>query len=257
MTAAVDPLSAVHRSARLGAGCAIGPFCVVEEDVEIGDGCVLEPFARICHGVAVGDGVSLGQGAVVGGNAQVRGLAEGGRCRIGDGCRIGEYATVNRSSTGDGETVLGAGVLVLAYAHVAHDCRVDDGAVLANGVQLGGHVQVGRHAFLGGGTHVHQHVRIGELAFAAGRIRLDRDLAPWSRGLGEPARWAGLNRVAFGRVPDPPDSVLAQEALRILFRRGLRLDEAIAELSGRTDRESLGLVGFVQEGRRGLLRPKS
>jgi UDP-N-acetylglucosamine acyltransferase len=128
--------------------------------------------------------------------------------------------------------------------------------VLANGVQLGGHVEVGRHAFLGGGAHVHQHVRIGELAFAAGRIRLDRDLAPWSRGLGEPPRWAGLNSVAFGRIVDPPDSVRAQVALRILFRRGLRLEQATAELADRSDPESIELVRFIKGGLRGILRPK-
>lgn len=252
----VDPRSVVHPSVRMGDGCRIGPFCVVEEGVEIGEGCVVEPFARICRGVLAGNDVLFGQGSAVGGIAQVRDQIDVGGCRIGDGCRIGEYATVNGSCSDCGETVLGAGVLVLAYAHVAHDCRVGDGAVLANGVQLGGHVEVGHHAFLGGGTHVHQHVRIGELAFAAGRIRLDRDLAPWSRGLGEPPRWAGLNRVAFGRIPDPPDSVLAQSALRILFRKGLRLEQAIAELSARCDTESALLARFVQEGRRGLLRPK-
>jgi UDP-N-acetylglucosamine acyltransferase len=256
VTATVDPRSAVHPSALIGAGCRIGPFCVVEEGVRLGDDCVLEPFARICRNVSVGDRVLLGQGSVVGGMAQVRASMDDGKCRVGDDCRVGEYATVNRSSSDQGETVLENGVLILAYAHVAHDCRVGDCAVLANGVQLGGHVEVGRHAFLGGGTHVHQHVRIGALAFAAGRIRLDRDLAPWSRGLGEPARWAGFNRVPFGRIPDPPDSVLAQEALRILFRRKLRLDEAVTMLSSRNDLESVELGRFVQGGRRGLLRPK-
>ena len=256
MTEWIDPRSVVHPSARLGAQCRIGPFSVVEEGVELGEGCVLEPFARICRSVSVGDGVLLAQGAVVGGLAQVRAPAVDGRCRIGDGCRIGEYATVNRSSVEDGQTILGNGALVLAYAHVAHDCRVGSGAVLANGVQLGGHVEVGRHAFLGGGAHVHQHVRIGELAFAAGRIRLDRDLAPWSRALGETPRWAGLNRVAFGRIPDPPNPLRAQEALRILFRRGLRLEQAVADLAGRTDPESAALVRFIKGGLRGLLRPQ-
>ena len=256
MTGTVDPRSSVHPSARIGAGSRVGPFCVVEEGALLGEDCVVEPFARICRDVLVGDRVLLGQGSVVGGIAQVRDPAVDGKCRIGDDCRIGEYATVNRASSGPGETLVENGAMVLAYAHVAHDCRVGECAVIANGVQLGGHVEVGRHAFLGGGTHVHQHVRIGSLAFAAGRIRLDRDLAPWSRGLGEPARWAGVNRVGINRTPDPPDFVLVQEALRIVFRRQLRLDEAIAELSGRSDPESIEILRFIQGGRRGLLRPK-
>ena len=256
MTATVDPRSAVHPSARLGKGCRIGPFCVVEEDVELGADGVMEPFARICHGVGNGAGAVLGQGAVAGGLAQVRDAAQNGGCRIGDGCRLGEYATVHRSATAGGETRLGDGVLVMAYAHVAHDCAVGDGAVLANGVQLGGHVEVGRHAFLGGGAHVHQHVRIGELAFAAGRVRLDRDLAPWSRAMGEPPRWAGLNRIAFSRAPAAGDPVRALAALRILFRNGLRWEEATEILLHRPDPESVHLARFIQGGMRGLLRPR-
>lgn len=252
----VDPRSAVHPSARLGTGCRIGPFCVVEEDAELGADGVMEPFARICHGVVVGKGAILGQGAVAGGLPQVHDPAKDGGCRIGDGCRLGEYATVNRSATSGGETRLGCGVMVLAYSHVAHDCKVGDGAVLANGVQLGGHVEVGSHSFLGGGAHVHQHVRIGEMSFAAGRIRLDRDLAPWSRALGEPPRWAGLNRIAFARAPELGDPVRAQAALRILFRKGLRLDAAGEVLANRPDPESIRLARFIQGGLRGLLRPK-
>jgi len=229
---------------------------VVEQDAELGADGVMEPFARICQGVLVGKGAMLGQGAVAGGLAQVHDPAVDGGCRIGDGCRLGEYATVNRSAAARGETRLGDGVLVLAYAHVAHDCEVGDGAVLANGVQLGGHVEVGTRSFLGGGAHVHQHVRIGEMAFAAGRIRLDRDLAPWSRALGEPPRWAGLNRIAFSRAPGRGDPVRAQAALRILFRDGLRLQEAMDVLANRSDAESLRLARFIQGGMRGLLRPK-
>lgn len=256
MTGSVDSGVTVHPSARIGAGCRIDAFCVVEEGAVLGDGCVLEPFSRVCRESRLGAGVRLGQGAAVGGLAQVHDPDPDGLCIVGDGSRIGEYATIHRSATLTGCTRVGSNSMVLAYAHVAHDCQIADGVVLANGVQLGGHVEVGRHAFVGGGTHVHQHVRIGELAFAAGGIRLDRDLAPWSRALGEPPRWAGLNRVAFQRVPDPPDPARAQNALRTLFRRGLRLDEAIERLQGQADAESSSLLAFIRGGRRGLLRPQ-
>jgi UDP-N-acetylglucosamine acyltransferase len=145
--------------------------------------------------------------------------------------------------------------MVLAYAHVAHDCTIGDGAVLANGVQLGGHVEVGRSAFLGGGAHVHQRVRIGAYAFAAGRIRLDRDLAPWSRAMGEPPRWAGPNRVALRREPGAPAFERVEAALRIVFRKGLLLDRAVEELRNSGDPISLELAAFAEGGSRGLLRP--
>jgi UDP-N-acetylglucosamine acyltransferase len=231
-------------------------MCVVEDGAVLGEGCEIEPFARICRRTVVGSGARIGQGAVVGGVAQVRDPDPDGSCLVGDGVRVGEYATIHRASRGEGRTFVGADAMVLAYAHVAHDCTIGEGVVLANGVQLGGHVQVGRFAFLGGGAHVHQHVRIGELAFAAGRIRLDRDLAPWSRALGEPPRWAGLNRVAFSRVPHPPDPARAMDALRTLFRKGLRLEEAVSRLEASTDAEAVSLLDFIKGCRRGLLRPE-
>lgn len=252
----VDPRAIVDPRASLGSRCRLGPFCIVEAGVEIGDDAILEPFSRVCTGTTAGRGLRLGQGAVLGGLAQVRGVSDGGLCRVGSGVRIGEYATVHRSSSPDGETVLGDETMVLAYAHVAHDCVLAERVVLANGVQLGGHVRVERDAFLGGGAHVHQFVRIGEMAFVAGRLRLDKDLAPWSRGMGEPPRWAGLNRVALDRAPDPPDRKRVEKSLRILFRSGLRLDEALGILSEVEGPEARALALFAEGGRRGLLRPE-
>lgn len=245
----------VHPTAVVGDGCSIGPFCVVEEGVRIGADCVLEPFSRVCRGVRLGTGVVVGQGGCVGGLAQVREPALDGGCVVGDRARIGEYATVHRSASAEGTTSVGSGAMVLAYAHVAHDCSVGARAVLANGVQLGGHVEIGRAAFLGGGAHVHQFVRVGSFAFAAGRIRLDRDLAPWSRAMGEPPRWAGLNRVALRRETGAPSIPAAESALRLLLRSGLLLEEAVVRLREVGDPTSSELADFAQGGRRGLLRP--
>lgn len=145
--------------------------------------------------------------------------------------------------------------MVLAYAHVAHDCLVGARTVLANGVQLGGHVEVGKDAFLGGGAHVHQFVKVGEFAFVAGCLRLDRDLAPWSRALGEPPKWAGANRVALVRTPGAPDRLEVEECLRIVFRRGLLLSAALERLALLGTPSATELARFIQGGRRGLLRP--
>lgn len=256
MTSGVDPRAVVDPSARIGAGCVLGPFCVVESDVELGDACVLEPFSRVCRGTTLGNGVRLGQGAVAGGLAQVTGIVEGGICRVGDMARIGEHATVHASKDPGRATVLEAGCMVMAYAHVAHDCRIGERAVLANAVQLAGHVQVDRGAFVGGGTLVHQFVNVGEHAFAAGGIRLERDLAPWSRAMGEPPRWAGTNTVGLRRSHDAPSVQDASEVLRILFRKGNSLDAAVAELTNFGSEAAKRLLVFLERSRRGLLRPR-
>lgn len=251
----IDPRAVVHPSASLGAGCIVGPFAIVESECVLGEGCLLEPFARVCTRTQLGPGSRIGQGASVGGLAQVRGLESGGGCRLGEGVRVGEYATIHASSVPGHETVVENGAMVLAYAHVAHDCLVGARTVLANGVQLGGHVEVGQDAFLGGGAHVHQFVKVGNLAFVAGCLRLDRDLAPWSRALGEPPKWAGTNRVALARTPGAPDRSEVEESLRILFRRGFLLSEAIDRLALLGTHPAMELTRFIQGGRRGLLRP--
>lgn len=256
MTTGVDPRAVVDPSARIGAGCVLGPFCVLESEVEIGAGCVLEPFSRVCRGTVLGDGVRLGQGAVAGGLAQVTGIVEGGICRVGESARIGEYATVHASKDPGRATILEAGCMVMAYAHVAHDCRIGERAVLANAVQLAGHVQVDRGAFVGGGTLVHQFVNVGEHAFAAGGIRLERDLAPWSRAMGEPPRWAGPNTVGLRRSPGAPSVRDASDVLRIMFRKGLSLDAAVAELTDFGSEAARRLLAFLERSRRGLLRPR-
>lgn len=254
--ASIDPHAVVHPTAKLGVGCDVGPFSVVEQGCVVGDGCVLEPFSRICEKAVVGAGSRIGQGASVGGLAQVRGLVAGGGCMLGQGVRVGEYATIHASSAPDGWTTIGDGAMVLAYAHVAHDCRVGARSVLANGVQLGGHVEIGMDCFLGGGAHVHQFVKVGDLAFVAGCLRLDRDLAPWSRALGEPPRWAGCNRVALVRTPGAPDRAQVEDCLRTVFRRGLLVDDAVKRLSEVGSPTANALAKFIQGARRGLLRPE-
>ena len=256
MSQDVDPRSVVDPTAKIGRGCVLGPFCVVEAGAELGEGCILEPFARVCRNSTLGSGVRLGQGAVVGGLPQVTGIERAGGCAIGDRTRLGEYATVHSSADPDGCTSIGPDAMVMAYAHVGHDCSIGSAVVLANGVQLAGHVGIDRGSFVGGAALVHQFVVVGEFAFVAGGIRLDRDLAPWSRAMGEPARWAGTNLVGLRRSTQAPDVAEASAALRIVFRKGLGLDQATTILTNSGDDASARLLVFLARSRRGLLRTR-
>ncbi len=255
MTTTIDPRAVVDPTAILGAHCRLGPFCVVEAGAELGEGCVLEPFSRVGQNSWLGKDVRLGQGAVVGGMPQVRDLVESGNCRVSDRTRIGEYATIHASKDRDGSTRLGVDCLVMAYAHVGHDCSIGSQATLANGVQLAGHIEIEQGAFLGGGTLVHQFVRVGEFAFVAGGIRLDLDLAPWSRAMGEPPRWAGTNVVGLRRSIEAPSVEEASPLLRLLFRKGLRLEQARTALAESGLDRAQTLLEFLERSRRGLLRP--
>lgn len=250
----VSPL--VHEGARVGDGCEIGPLAIVEEGAVVGNGCVLEPFSRVCSAARLGDGVRLGQGAVVGTAPQhIAWKGELAPCRIGDNVRIGEYATVSGGMFGC--TVVGDGCFLMAYSHVGHDAELEGGVLLANGVQLAGHVRVGAGANIGGGTLVHQHVRIGTFAFVAGGIRLEKDLAPWSKAMGEPPRWAGINRIALERAGWSSEQIQsAGSVLRVLFRSRLLLEDALARIVAGSSAEAAEMTQFCKEIRRGLLRPK-
>jgi UDP-N-acetylglucosamine acyltransferase len=196
----IHPTALVHPDAQVSDSASIGPYCWVEADAAIGADCVLGPFSRALSGAILEDGVTLDGGAVVGGIPQDLKFAGGAtHARIGGGTRIGEYATVNRAAVTGSETKVGSNVLIMAYAHVAHDCVIGDRAILANSVQLGGHARVGEGAIVSGMTGVHQFTSIGEGAFVGGGLRVDQDVPPFCRAMGEPLRWGGLNLVGLRR----------------------------------------------------------
>lgn len=197
----IHPSSIIHPGASVADDVAIGPWCLVEAGARIGAGVVIGPFCRVHAGSVIGPCARLDGGASVGGVPQdLKYDGAPSRTEIGAGARIGEYATVHRSARAEGVTRVGAGALVMAYAHVGHDCELGDGAVIANAVQLGGHVRVGAVAVVSGMTGVHQFTVIGAGSFVGGALRVDKDIPPFCRALGIPLRWGGLNLTGMRRA---------------------------------------------------------
>lgn len=256
----IHPTALVHPDASVYPSASIGPYCLVEAGAVIGAGCVLGPFSRVLAGGVLEDGVTLEGGAVIGGAPQD--LKFGGgptRARIGAGSRIGEYATVNRAAIAGGETRVGTGVLVMAYAHVAHDCVVGERAIVANSVQLGGHVRVGEGAVVSGMTGVHQFTSIGAGAFVGGGLRVDQDIPPFCRAMGDPLRWGGLNLTGLRRRHAERDG--AEDGVAAFldaFYRRLYADEAeaLAWMSAQPgfEAEKAALGDFCANRKRALLR---
>jgi UDP-N-acetylglucosamine acyltransferase len=257
----IHPTALVHPDASIADDVSIGPWCVIEADVSIGSGSVLGAFCRVHAGSALGERVMLDGGAVIGGAPQDLKHAGGSsRVVLGPGTRVGEYATVNRSAAqgsdaGDGETRVGANCLVMAYAHVAHDCELGDGSIIANAVQLGGHVRVGEGAIVSGMTGVHQFTTIGAGAFVGGALRADKDVPPYCRALGDPIRWGGLNLTGMRR-----NGSEAAAFLDAFYRRVYGEGEAAARVWARMqpgfDAEKAALTDFFDHRKRPLL-PKN
>ena len=141
----IHSLSVVHPNAKIGAGVTVGPFTTIEEDVEIGEGSDIGPNVTIYSGARIGKNVRIFPGAVVAAIPQdLKFRGEFSTAIIGDGTTIREFVTVNRGTAAAGTTNIGKNCLLMAYAHVAHDCILGDNIVIANNVNLAGHVGAGR-----------------------------------------------------------------------------------------------------------------
>lgn len=199
----IHPSAYVSPKARVADSASIGPWCLVEDFAEVGENAVLESRVHVLPFVKIGAGTRIFDGASLGNVPQdLKFSGEETVLEIGENCVIREYATLHRGTASSGRTVLGDGVLVMAYAHVAHDCRIGNGVVISNGVQLAGNVRIGEHANLGGTAGVAQNCRIGAFSFVGAALKVDKDIPPYVKALGNPLRFAGVNLHALRRFPE-------------------------------------------------------
>ncbi|HUC79835.1 MAG TPA: acyl-ACP--UDP-N-acetylglucosamine O-acyltransferase [Flavisolibacter sp.] len=196
----ISPLASIHPNAQLGNNVTVDPFAVIQENVIIGDDthimshAVIMPFSRI------GKGCKIHPGAVIGGVPQdLKFVGEETTAEIGDYTTIRECVTVNRGTKDKFKTVVGSNCLLMAYAHVAHDCVVGDHVILANAVQLAGHVEVGDYAILSGLAAVNQFTRIGAHTYIGGQSAVRKDVPPYTKAAREPLAYMGVNIVGLHR----------------------------------------------------------
>ena len=219
----IHPLAYVDPTAEVGDGTKIGPFAYVAPGTRIGADCEIR-----AHAVIEGPGTTLGDrnvvfaSAVIGGPPQdVKYKGEPVEAVIGDDNTFREHATVHRGTKGGGGvTRLGNGNLLLAGAHVAHDCRVGNGTILGNNVLLAGHVVVEDKAIMSGGSAMHHFGTVGTMAYIGGLSRLVRDAPPFMVTEGNPARTGKVNAVGMARQGIPAERIrILQRAFRYVFRR--------------------------------------
>ena len=256
MTARIHPTALVEPGARIGDGVEIGPFAVIGPDVDIGAGSTVGAHVVIERSTRLGARCHVGYGAILGATPQDRKYAgEPTTLHVGDDTIIREYATLHRGTAASGRTVVGRGCFLMAYVHVAHDCRIGDDVTIANAVQLAGHISIGDHVTIGGLTPIHQFVRIGDHAFIGGGSRVPQDIPPFTRAAGNPLRLVGINTVGLTRAGAARETLEAlQHAYRLLFNSHLRRSEAIERLRAAARiPEVARLLGFVGESERGVL----
>jgi UDP-N-acetylglucosamine acyltransferase len=258
VNATVHPASFVEPGAKLGAGVTIGPGAVVGPHVTIGAGTTVGSHALLTGWTTIGERCRIHHGAVLGSPPQDLKYAGGeSYLTVGDETEIREYVTANLATEPGATTRIGSHSLLMAYAHVAHNCAIGDHVIVANAVQFAGYVTVEDWAIVGGGTVVHQFVRIGRHCMIGGGSRVSQDMAPYVKAGGSPPRLAGINSIGLERRGFKAEAVAALEkAYRVLFRSGLTVEQAVARLraEGNGTPEVEVLARFAETSARGLTR---
>ncbi|HJX84245.1 MAG TPA: acyl-ACP--UDP-N-acetylglucosamine O-acyltransferase [Candidatus Angelobacter sp.] len=253
-TAIIDP------SAKIPSSCSVGPYCIIGPDVELGEDCELMANV-IIHGPAqIGLNNRFFPFCAIGMEPQDTTFAgEKTRLRIGDHNIFREYVTINRGTTkGGGITAVGSHVLLLAYAHIGHDCFVGDHAMLINAATLAGHVTVEEWAVIGAFSAVHQFCRVGAHAYIGGDTMCTKDVLPFSTVVSpRDARAYGLNSVGLERRGFSKERIRKiHSAFKLLLNSKLNTTQALEQIRAEADRgEDVDLlVRFIEESKRGVIK---
>jgi UDP-N-acetylglucosamine acyltransferase len=254
----ISPLASIHPNAQIGNDVTIEPFAVIHDNVTIGDGSHIMSHAILMSFSRIGKGCKIFPGAVIGGVPQdLKFVGEETTAEIGDYTTIRECVTVNRGTKDKYKTVVGRHCLLMAYAHVAHDCLLGDHVILANSVQLAGHVEVGDYAIIGGLAGAHQFTRIGAHTYIAGHTVIRKDVPPYVKAAREPMSYMGLNIVGLQRRAFSQEKIDAiSQIYHLLFVSNHSIQTAIEKIKAEVPDGEVKdeILQFVQHSKAGVIK---
>ena len=255
----IHPTAIVDPSAEIDKDVTIGPYAVVEEEVRIGSGTTVGPHATIEKYTTIGENCQISQYASIGGAPQdLKFHGEKTYLKIGSGTIIREFVTINRGTEfGGGITELGENNYLMAYTHIAHDCKTGKHVILANNSTLAGHIEIGNYATVGGLVAIHQFVQIGDYAYIGGKSAVVKDIPPYVIASGDRATLHGLNNVGLKRHKFSKQSLKElKKAYRIFFRIGLTVKQSLERVKAEVEMtpEVKNFVDFIVNSNRGVTR---
>lgn len=255
----IHPTALVDTSAKVADDVEIGAYSFIGPDVEIGSGCQIGHHVNIERLTKIGQGTRIWPFASLGTDPQdLKYSGEPTRLEIGERVRIREFVTVNRGTEeGGGVTRVGDHNLLMAYAHVAHDCQLGRHVIMANCANLAGHVTLEDHCGIGGLVAVHQFTRIGCYCFVGGMSGVSQDMPPYTLCEGNRAKSHGLNIVGLKRAGFSEETLAAlKQAYRIIFRSHVPLKKALAQVREEVQPlpEVVHLLEFIESSERGVAR---
>jgi UDP-N-acetylglucosamine acyltransferase len=254
----ISPLASINPAAKIGPDVEIDPFVTIHGNVEIGEGTWIGSTVTIMDGARIGRNCKIFPGAVISAIPQdLKYEGENTLTIIGDNTTIREFVTINKGTKAHGKTVIGAGCLLMAYVHIAHDCVVGNNCILANGVTLAGHIVIDDFAIIGGLSAVHQFVHIGGHVMVSGGSLVRKDVPPFTKAAREPLAFVGINSVGLKRRGFNTDKINEiQEIYRTFFMKGYNYKKAveIIELEMPVTKERDEILTFIKNSNRGIMK---
>ena len=248
----------VHPNAEIGKNVTIDAFAYIDENVIIGDGTHIYAHATVLSGARIGKNCNIFPGAVISAIPQdLKFVGEDTTAVIGDNTTIRECVTINRGTASKGTTIVGNHCLIMAYAHVAHDCKLGDRIILGNTTQLAGEVVVDDWAIVSGGTLVHQFCHLGAHIMVQGGSKITKDIPPYMMVGREPLGYMGLNIVGLRRRGFIAEQMNAiQESYRYVYLSGLNTTQALEAIEKNipVSKEREDIVSFIKSSERGIIK---
>jgi len=254
----VHPSAYIHPEAQVADDVTIGPFVAIDADVTIDSGTWIGAHVCIMDGTRIGKHCKIFPGAVVGAIPQdLKFEGEQTTLEIGDHVIIREYCTLNRGTKSRGATTIDDRAMLMAYVHIAHDCLVGKHSILANGVNLAGHIEIGEYAILGGLTAVHQFVKIGAHSMVGGGSLVRKDVPPYVKAARNPLSYVGVNSIGLKRRGfDQPTIHQIQNIYRTLFVQGHNTTQAVEHIKAHETPSIVRdhILDFIEHSQRGIMR---
>jgi len=254
----IQPLSYVHPNAKIADNVVIDPFVTIGKNVEIGKGTWIGSNVAIMEGAIIGENCRIFPGAVISAIPQdLKFEGEKSLAIIGNNTTVRECATINRGTSITGKTEVGKNCLIMAYAHIAHDCKIGNNCIIVNSVALGGHVTIGDYAIIGGLSAIHQFVSIGKHTMVSGGSLVRKDVPPYIKAAREPLSFVGINSIGLRRRGFTDDKIKEiQDIFRILYQNNNNNTQALLKIETEIDAspERDEIISFIQNSGRGIMK---
>jgi UDP-N-acetylglucosamine acyltransferase len=253
-----QPLAYIHPQAKVARNVVVEPFTTINNNVEIGSGTWIGSNVTIMEGARIGKNCRIFPGAVISAIPQdLKFEGEDSLTIIGDNTTVRECVTINRGTNASGKTKIGNNCLIMATAHIAHDCVLGDNSIIVNGVALAGHVTIGKFAIIGGLAAVHQFIHIGDHAMISGGSLVRKDVPPYTKAAKEPLSYVGINSIGLRRRGFTSAKITEiQNIYRTLYQKNYNTSQALeiieGEMEATPERDEITL--FIRNSQRGIMK---